>query len=165
MCIVISNLTRAAMDLPYLLGVQMRGRSCVIQGLAGRFGFIYYGHLRGLPAEPAKALADRSVQPAKQAVKLHSTMPSPCHACLMSFKYGPLCLQVRAQVPQQALQQAGEAFMETGHSECTSLKIVLQSDFKEYSLPLHLHSGASWLISDLTQSSKSMLDWLGPWAS
>ena len=72
------------------------------------------------------------------------------------------CVQAQVQVPPAALQQAGKAFLETGHADCDGLMVVLTSDFQEKHIPLHLHAGASWLVSDLTHGSRSMLDLLFP---
>ena len=69
-------------------------------------------------------------------------------------------MQATVQVPAAALQAAGKAFLETGRAECEGLTVVLLSDLQEYSIPLHLHSGASWVVSDLTRGARSMLDWL-----
>ena len=64
------------------------------------------------------------------------------------------------QVPAAALQSAARACLESGHAECEGLEVVLQSDFTEISVPLHLHSGASWMVSDIKQGAKSLLGWM-----
>ena len=58
--------------------------------------------------------------------------------------------QVQAWVPSDSIQSAGAAFSLLDESVgCTDLAVVVRSDFQEASLPLRVHGGASWLISDL----------------
>lgn len=59
-------------------------------------------------------------------------------------------VQVQARVPAGSIQTAGAAFSLLDESVgCTDLSIVVRSDFQEASLPLRVHGGASWLVSDL----------------
>ena len=57
---------------------------------------------------------------------------------------------MQARVPAGSIQTAGAAFSLLDESVgCTDLAVVVRSDFQETSLPLRVHGGASWLISDL----------------
>ena len=94
-------------------------------------------------------------------VMRHMHLPLAPAVCL-SQRCSACDVQAKVQVPAAALQQAGQMFMAAGHSQCESFTVVLQSDFQERHMPLHLQSGASWLVSDLTASTRSLLQWLLP---
>ena len=57
---------------------------------------------------------------------------------------------MQARVPAGSIQTAGAAFSLFDETVgCTDLSVVVRSDFQEAALPLRVHGGASWLISDL----------------
>ena len=49
------------------------------------------------------------------------------------------------------LQQTGED---------SGLVIDMASDFRRVKLPLQVHGGGSWVISDIRSSSQSLNDWI-----
>ena len=59
-------------------------------------------------------------------------------------------VQVQTRVPAGSIQTAGAAFSLFDESAgSTDLAVVVQSDFQEVRLPLKVHGGASWVVSDL----------------
>lgn len=69
------------------------------------------------------------------------------------------CLLVKISMPMEVmismearlLQQAGDD---------SGLVVHLTSDFRNVQVPLQVHGGGSWLITDIRNSSQSFNDWM-----
>lgn len=62
-----------------------------------------------------------------------------------------LPLDVMKSMEARLLQQAGED---------SGLVLHMTSDFRKVQMPLQVHGGGSWLVSDLRNSSRSLNDWI-----
>ena len=74
-----------------------------------------------------------------------------------------LCVQVQTRVPAGSIQTAGAAFSLFDESAgSTDLAVIVQSDFQEVRLPLKVHGGASWVVSDLAYLRSKALRQIQP---
>ena len=95
------------------------------------------------------------VLPAHERVCACFTAGTCCVAALVALlssaaDHGALCVQVQTRVPAGSIQTAGAAFSLFDESAgSTDLAVIVQSDFQEVRLPLKVHGGASWVVSDL----------------
>ena len=68
-------------------------------------------------------------------------------------------MQVKIYLPLEAMTKLEARLLQQSDDD-SGLTIVMMSDFRKVEIPLSVHGGGSWVISDLRSSSQFLDDWL-----
>eukprot|EP00884_Botryococcus_braunii_P014665 jgi/Botrbrau1/2319/Bobra.39_1s0008.1 len=69
-------------------------------------------------------------------------------------------IEAKVWVPLDLMQRMQERVVDRSGPQHAGLLVTLLSDFHEVRLPLQLHAGASWLLSDAVRTARAFLRWL-----
>lgn len=73
---------------------------------------------------------------------------------------GACCnVQVKVYLPLEVMRAMEERLLAQAGDD-SGLVMHLTSDFRKVEMPLRVHGGGSWLLSDIRSGSRSLNDWI-----